>query len=457
MIRAVRWALGLWLVIAVPAWAQTTWDPTTAPAATFSNGNLTIDSGVNMGGSGSEKTAFSTTSYYTGKLYFEVTINMAGDSAGDFTVGFGDTLLYSVTPASNQKVGAINYESSGCRVNKLYYYFTNSQGACVGGSYSGVLEVAVDLDNSLVWARTSAEALGVWNGSSANDPAMGTGGRNLRIGGGVNTVFIAITVSNFFGQDIATLNVGATAFTGVVPTGYTAWGAGGAALPTAQTTWNPSDKSSTIGLYNSNIRAQEVTNFTTGIVRATSSWRNSKVYFEVTYFGPAAFSWTVGLSTNATPLTGTGSAVGANTTSLGCNTTGNVQYNNGTIATCLSGSMTAGETLYVAADIGNNKIWFTSSARAGVWNNNALNNPATGVGGINLHIGGGLACPGLFIAFSGGASGGNADIAFINAGINIPFRGAVPSGFNPWQAGGSGTTFCAPPNNATNPHLWLVQ
>lgn len=88
---------------------------------------------------------------------------------------------------------------------------------------------------------------------------------------------------------------------------------------------------------------------------------------------------------------------------------------------------TTSDRLSIAVDIDNNLIWFRTNA--GNWNNSGANNPATGVGGIDLSW-----------AFAGcgnkllwpAASGTSAAYdLFLKA---ADFTQAVPSGFSAWGA-----------------------
>lgn len=85
-----------------------------------------------------------------------------------------------------------------------------------------------------------------------------------------------------------------------------------------------------------------------------------------------------------------------------------------------------GNTLSIAVDLDNALFW--GRAGAGNWNNNAANNPATGVGGISIpHVFGG----GPRMVWPGGNLGATANYdLFLKT---ADFTQAVPAGFGSWS------------------------
>lgn len=433
--------------------AQTTWDTTYASAnITFSPDKLTA-SVPNLGNPGVPSTTRSTTSYYAGKVYFEATVNSI-DAGTGWRLGLGDgSTLTSVQISSGSDLDTLACGSG----DPNYNFSGNASGICTHTSFSGgpVLQTAIDIVQDLIWSRLSTDAPGTWNGNPSADPATGVGGVSLRLGGGGQPLYIMWTGVGFLGTDSVTLNVGATPFTGTVPSGFSPWAAGGPTIPAAQTTWNPFDAAAIVALFDANSTAKIVspTNSGNGAVRSTTSWRSGKVYFEVNVVQMSG-GGAVGLSDNVYSLT---DPLGATTHSFSCNFGGHAVYNSIPLGNCAPGALNAA-ILGVAVDIGAALWWSRRSTDAvGVWNGSALNNPSTGVGGIPLHVGTGT-CPGLFITMEGGNHGNgnpNTDMAVINTDGTLPFQGNVPVGFTNWQGGGSGA--CPPLRTGQRSQVWIVQ
>jgi hypothetical protein len=161
-------------------------------------------------------------------------------------------------------------------------------------------------------------------------------------------------------------------------------------------------------------------------VAASSGKSTGKYYFEVrwtTVVGGANFG--IGIGTTASTYTNMGSG----------GTTGDVAYrgdnvysNGSVILASLGGAWSQGQTICVAADLDNRRIWFRQ-APAGNWNNNATYSPVTNVGGLAVPAG--AMVP--FATFGGGSGLANNAVTF-NLGASA-FLGAVPSGFTPgWPA-----------------------
>jgi len=146
-------------------------------------------------------------------------------------------------------------------------------------------------------------------------------------------------------------------------------------------------KSVTIGLDT----AKTTATFTTGqsVVRSdkgvTLGTAGLKLYFEITFVsGTASGNSSIGV-TGASPILT--SQLGYDGLAVGeiavFQNSGNV-YANAVTTSIGSGTSfsAAGSVVGVAVDITNKKIWFRTNN--GIWNNNAANNPETGVGGFNI-------------------------------------------------------------------------
>lgn len=100
----------------------------------------------------------------------------------------------------------------------------------------------------------------------------------------------------------------------------------------------------------------------------------------------------------------------------------NVQITGGSV------SDTNGAVVRIAVDVGMKMIWFSSPAMTGVgnkWNNSAIANPATGVGGVSFI---GINTGPYYLAVNAHEAGNVFTINTIP-----PFTGAVPAGFRPWN------------------------
>jgi hypothetical protein len=151
--------------------------------------------------------------------------------------------------------------------------------------------------------------------------------------------------------------------------------------------------------------------------------RGSKYYWEVaantvnasttTYMGVAATSH-IGNVGNA--------FIGNDAGSIGFVNNGNVFNNNGVVATIQT--FTSGDTVCVACDLVNNKVWFRTNG--GNWNNAAIGSqdPANNIGGISLTnvVNAGSLRPGLNLAY-------NNDQLTVNLG-DTAFAQTAPVGFS---------------------------
>ncbi len=211
----------------------------------------------------------------------------------------------------------------------------------------------------------------------------------------------------------------------------------------ANTTFNPSDKSANITLTGGNLIVT-ATNGTLGGVRATDRQVVGKFYWECTC--------------NTIVGGGTGVGFANSTVSLGVNPTttiGTCQiissaniYVNGANSGVDLGTITAGTVVCIAVDLVNELLWMRLSA-AGNWNNNAANNPATGVGGIAIP-GFGVGIPMHPAAWINGST----DQITANFG-DTAFTGAVPSGYTSGFTAGASVPTNAIASQALAEH-WLT-
>ena len=191
--------------------AFTTWSTTDLVNVTLSGGNLIATaSAINGGVRGKDPKR-------SGKFYIEYTSTTTQNAASG--VGFAargpGTLGNSSLPMSAKNTASpgnlLGFDNFGTQAFTVNAVVTMTTGT--------VVCFAIDLDNRLIWIRSGAA--GNWNGSASNNPATGVGGQSLAavgLGQGIDCYPYA-----YFGSSAnsVTLNAGASAFTGSVPSGFT--------------------------------------------------------------------------------------------------------------------------------------------------------------------------------------------------------------------------------------------
>jgi hypothetical protein len=186
---------------------------------TFSNGNLTATSTSSSPGGGVRATIGKT----SGKYYWEVTADQWTSNSWIGVATAGAALPSSLfSPGVNGGVnttGAININGAGT-------------GSSLGARSNGdIIGIAVDFTAALIWFRVAPT--GNWNGSGTANPATGAGGLSISALSGAKYP----NFSGFVSGDKATGNFGASAFSGAVPSGFTALdpGSAGGTGPTGPT------------------------------------------------------------------------------------------------------------------------------------------------------------------------------------------------------------------------------
>jgi len=202
--------------------ANATWDAATVTAVTLSGGNLiATNTGTTSADQGARvATANGKTS---GKYYFEATWTTRNQIGGNFGIGIG-TPTSTYTSMGNGGTTGIEQYNGGS------FYSNGSQVSGGSGQWNQgqTAGIAVDLDNRRFWTRTNPA--GVWNGSGTNDPATNVGG--FTIPAGTMVPFVTFGGSGGAAGSALTANFGDSAFTGAVPSGFTAgWPAAGTGPP----------------------------------------------------------------------------------------------------------------------------------------------------------------------------------------------------------------------------------
>lgn len=172
--------------------------------------------------------------------------------------------------------------------------------------------------------------------------------------------------------------------------------------------------------------------------RSVASASSGKLYAEATY-NPRQIvndaNVAFGIASASHPILT--NYLGEDLTSIGGWGDGSVFFNNsdGTIGANTSMQIgSAPTTQAMAVDFGAMRIWWKNLTAAGNWNNNALANPATGVGGFDIST---LTGAPFFLA---------CDIEKILDAITLntgatSYVGTAPAGFGNWGATASGVVF----------------
>ena len=211
----------------------------------------------------------------------------------------------------------------------------------------------------------------------------------------------------------------------------------------ANTAFNPSDKSASVALTGSNLIATSSATLQWG--RAVDRQVAGKFYWEVTATTFAITSSGIGIASTAANLSvGFSSTVAPWTCAI---LRSGLIYVDSVYTNITLGTITSGTVVCIAVDLTNRRIWFRLGA-AGNWNNNAANNPATGVGGISHSIGAGIPAQPAFHL------NGNLEAITANFG-DAAFVGAVPSGFTSGFTAGASVPTNAIASQALAEH-WLT-
>jgi hypothetical protein len=188
--------------------ANTTWNPSDKSA------NITLSGTNNLTAttsSGIAATVRAIDKQITGKFYWEIAATTVVTTA--VFGGFSSSASLSLGFTGAGSIGTCGVANSG-------YVFVDSVNTLINiGSFtSGALIcIAFDVGARLAWFRLGAA--GNWNGSASANPATGSGGIANTLGDGIPLY----PAANFGGTgNVATANFGDSAFTGTVPSGFTA-------------------------------------------------------------------------------------------------------------------------------------------------------------------------------------------------------------------------------------------
>jgi len=211
----------------------------------------------------------------------------------------------------------------------------------------------------------------------------------------------------------------------------------GAAPVACDTTWNPFDKAANVTLSGGNYIATASTSGDMA-VRANVSFSTGKHYFEITTgaaYGNAGTGDTgIGIATGAANINTVGQ------TTLGAwliYPSGNIYYN-GSVQGIAIGAVSAGDTVEVAVDLGNKRIWARKNhlGALGNWNGTVGADPATNTSGFDISS--------LFTSAAAfpTVSFGPTTTTSMTANFGLSaFLNAAPSGFTGWCGTVSITTW----------------
>ena len=190
------------------------------------------------------------------------------------------------------------------------------------------------------------------------------------------------------------------------------------------TTWNPSDLNSCT-LSGGNLIATGGAG--AGGVRSTTSNGSGKFHLECTITHNAANDTGCGISVGAASFSGLVSNASGGVVCFTDYIGGRI-YIDGSYSGTSLGTASDGDVVAIEIDIGGELIWL--ALNAGNWNNNALANPATGIGGLSFST-----LTGPFFAL---ATVSNFGVVTGNFGASA-FSRTPSSGFAAWDTGGPPT------------------
>lgn len=195
--------------------ANSTWNPADLASVTLSGGNLTATATV----TGAWVRAVDKKLPGAGKFYWEVRPTVW--ASGNTTHGFCASTLSSPSGVTNNGI-------CGFQLGGSLYVGPSWSGINIGGSAGSTYGIAVDLTGNLVWFRVAPA--GNWNNSGTASPG-GTGGLSITSIFSPDAVPLAALGTT---NDAVVANFGDTAFSGVVPAGFTAGWPGAASAAAAQ-------------------------------------------------------------------------------------------------------------------------------------------------------------------------------------------------------------------------------
>lgn len=193
--------------VPVQVFIPTTWNPSDLVNVLLTNSNLTETTSPGQG------SVRSVASISSAKYYLEITL---GTGSGSAVIGIANASANLATVPTTGVSAAVCNGLGAIAING------GAQTGIPAFAANGICCIAVDIGASLIWFRNGAA--GQWNGSGTANPATGAGGYSMSgLTGGASPLFVlaGATVAGL----PTTANFGASAFSGAVPSGFTAgWG-----------------------------------------------------------------------------------------------------------------------------------------------------------------------------------------------------------------------------------------
>lgn len=194
--------------------AFTTWSTTDKVNATLSGGDLVVTKSAANGG------VRSADGFSSGKYYWEVNPTVFADAFGTAVgVCTSSAALSSMASSAN---GCLIYPNG-------WVWYAGSAGSLpkfTGLTAGTIIGIALDMDNKRIWFRPASMN---WNDSGTANPATNTEGINIS-GLATGAMFAGFGFSSASPPESCTANFGGSAFSGTVPSGFTA-GLGDAPAP----------------------------------------------------------------------------------------------------------------------------------------------------------------------------------------------------------------------------------
>lgn len=156
------------------------------------------------------------------------------------------------------------------------------------------------------------------------------------------------------------------------------------AFPTT-TTWSGSDKAASISLSAGNLTANISSDGALQSGRSIASRTSGLIYFEDIYQGNGSSGGVIVGAVNATPaLVSTPYFLGQDNDSVGAYFTGDILRNGIVVGSFSSSTLATNDVVGTALNINTKLIWFRKNN--GGWNNDIIanQNPALGLGGIDV-------------------------------------------------------------------------
>lgn len=190
-----------------------TWNGSDQIGITLSNGNLT----ATYNDTGSRGGIRATTSFSTGKLYYELQLNFSASS------NMGGTWASGTKNFATTFLGGDTLSTGAYRDNSIYFN-SGSLGSYITTVATGDwIGIALDLTNNKIWIMDITQG-GGWNNApiGSQNPATNTGGGSLTGLTGLPWFPAAAFDAVATGTYSVTANFGGSAFLGSVPSGFVA-------------------------------------------------------------------------------------------------------------------------------------------------------------------------------------------------------------------------------------------